>query len=795
VIPGLAVGMIVGTVVVVGALVLALIKNIDIIVAFISWSRKVTMKTNGMWGTRHKLSAWIGFLVLGGVAFASLGLATTVLARHRAHNKTEDQAKNRPWMNPALSADERAEQVMKEFTLDEKIGLLHGMGMPDWPRDVQHPQSELGNGGAGFVLGVPRLGIPIIQMSDAAYGVRNSANNGRYSTALPSNVGSAASWDTEAACAYGTLIGKELRAQGFNMTLGGGVNITREPRNGRTFEYMGEDPVLAGTLVGNRMKCEQAQHVIGDIKHYALNDQESGRNEVDVIIGKRAMRESDLLAFEIGVEIAQPGAVMCSYNSVNGDFACENKYLLTELLRKDWGFKGFVVSDWGGTHSTVKASAAGLDNEQPLDEFFGAKLKQAVEAGKVSMAELDLHVHRVLRSEFASGIIDFPTHKSVVDVEGGLETARRIAEQSSVLLKNAGGVLPLNRAALHSIAIIGAHADEEMISGGGSAQVDPPGRPNAGWQAHVWFPTSPMKAVKAKAPRADVKFDSGADPGAAASLAKKSDVAIVFAHQWISEGMDLPSLSLPDNQDALIAQVAAANPKTIVVLETGTAVTMPWIDKVSGVLEAWYAGSKGADAVANILFGDVNPSAKLPMTFPKSEADLPHPKLTQPGPGQTGEEAVMKTGEAKPTFSVKYDEGLKVGYKWYDAEKKAVLFPFGYGLSYTTFSYSDLKISPGKKTSVSFTLKNTGSRAGAEIAEVYAALPDGTGEPPKRLVGWSKVWLKAGQSKSVNVTVDPKYLSIFDEAADGWKLVPGSYTFMVGGSSQKLPLSSKVELK
>jgi beta-glucosidase len=325
--------------------------------------------------------------------------------------------------------------------------------------------------------------------------------------------------------------------------------------------------------------------------------------------------------------------------------------------------------------------------------------------------------------------------------------------------------------------------------------VDAPGRPSAGWMAQVWFPPSPVKVLQAKFPAANVRFDSGANPASAAALAKNSNIAIVFAYQWESEGMDLPNLSLPVKQDDIIEAVAAANPKTIVVLETGTAVTMPWLDKVGAVLEAWYGGSKGADAVVNILAGDANPSAKLPMTFPKSEADLPHPKVTQPGPGQTGEAAVMKTGEAKPTFSVKYDEGLKVGYKWYDAEKKAVLFPFGYGLSYTRFAYSNLKVAPGKDTAVSFMVKNTGSRAGAEITEVYAALPASAGEPPKRLVGWGKVWLKAGESKDVTVSVDSKYLSIYDEAADGWKLVPGSYGFMVGGSSQELPLTAKVDLK
>jgi beta-glucosidase len=726
-------------------------------------------------------------------------------AQHRLHNEEADRIKNFPWMNTTLTPDERADMVLKEMTLDEKIDLVHGNGMPGWGKP--RANAYLGNGGAGFVLGIPRLGIPMIQISDAAYGVRSSGENGRYSTALPSNVASAASWDAEAACEYGALIGRELRAQGYNMTLGGGVNVTREPRNGRTFEYLGEDPILAGTLVGNRIRCEQGQYVIGDIKHYAANDQESGRNEVNVLIDQRSLRESDLLAFEIGIEVGNPAAVMCSYNLVNGDFACENKYLLNDVLKKDWGFKGFVVSDWGGTHSTVKASEAGLDNEEPGDNFFGDKLKEAVQTGKVPMSELDDHVRRILRSEFLSGVVDHQVRKSVVDVEGGFETARKLAEQSTVLLKNKGGVLPLDRGKVRSIAIIGAHADTGMISGGGSAQVDPPGRPPSKWQEQVWFSTSPFKAVSARAPGAIVQFDSGENPARAAALAKRADAAIVFAYQWTSEGMDLPNLSLPEDQDRLIEQVAAANPRTIVVLETGTAVTMPWIDKVSGVVEAWYAGSKGADAVANILFGDVNPSAKLPMTFPRSEADLPHPKLLKPPPGAHDSGAVARPGEAKATFSVHYDEGLKVGYKWYDSENKPVLFPFGFGLSYTSFGYSDLQIrdsrvtgitfTPGKETketTVSFTVKNTGSRAGAEIAEVYAALPASASEPPKRLLGFAKVQLSAGESKQVSVTVQRKYLSIFDETQNAWKLVPGSYDFMVGGSSKDLPLHQAFDI-
>jgi beta-glucosidase len=285
----------------------------------------------------------------------------------------------------------------------------------------------------------------------------------------------------------------------------------------------------------------------------------------------------------------------------------------------------------------------------------------------------------------------------------------------------------------------------------------------------------------------------GSEPAAAAEAAKGADVAIVFAYQWESEGMDLPDLSLPDNQDALIEQVAAANPHTIVVLETGTAVTMPWLDKVQGVVEAWYAGSSGAKAVANVLFGEVNPSGKLPMTFPRSVADLPHPHLVTPPPGATGTEAVQKTGEAKPTFSVHYDEGVKVGYKWYDAEHKPVLFPFGYGLSYTSYRYAGLKLGEGGDHSVTFTVTNTGERPGTEIAEVYAGLPAAAEEPPKRLVGWTRVALKPGESREVTVTVDPKYLSIYNEQK-GWTLVPGQYTFLVGGSSQDLPLKQETTL-
>jgi beta-glucosidase len=712
------------------------------------------------------------------------------------------QEMNRPWMDSQLSPGERSELVLKQLTLDEKLALVHGNGMAG-ESQWRMPLTPLTNGGAGYTQGVERLGIPPLIISDAGYGVRASGANGRYSTAMPSNLGAASSWDPESACQFGEVIGGELRAQGFDVTLGGGVNLTREPRNGRTFEYAGEDPLLAGTVVGTMMKCEQGQHVIGDIKHYAVNDQETGRFVVNSVISKRAMQESDLLAFHIAISIANPGAVMCSYNRINGDFGCENSYTLRDVLKKDWGFKGFVISDWGGTHSTEKASSAGLDQEQPMADYFGLKLKDAVDAGRVPLSEIDDHARRVLYAEFLAGIVDDPPHKGVVNVEKGLEVAQRIEEKSIVLLKNDQAVLPIIPSKVHSIAIIGGHADVGMISGGGSAQVDPPGGnaimpPGKGgthWQDHIWFPTSPLQALRAKLPNTTIEFNPGTDLQSAASLAKTADVAIVFAYQWESEGMDLPNLSLPDNQDALIEQIAAVNPHTIVVLETGTAVTMPWLDKVAGVVEVWYAGSAGHKALANILLGDVDPSGKLAMTFPKEEADLPRPLIAPLPPNDEGQGHYAVNSETHvSSYAIHYDEGSEVGYKWYEAQHKQPLFPFGFGLSYTSYAYSGLSVDPSAKT-VRFTVKNTGKRTGTEIAEVYATLPKEADESFKRLVGWKRVTLAPGESQDVTVAIDPQELQTFDESKDTWMLTNGEYGVLVGTSSDNTPLKASLQVR
>jgi beta-glucosidase len=712
-------------------------------------------------------------------------------------------AKHFPWSDASLSPDERADLVINEMTLDEKISLLHGRGA----RFFNPPESSADADGTNAI---PRLGTPAIRMADSSYGVTHGAVTGHYSTALPSNLAAASSWDPETVFQYGALIGRELRDQGYSMSQGGGVNLTREPRNGRTFEYQGEDPLLAGTLAGTFVRGIQSEHIIGDLKHYALNDQESGRNSLNVNISKRAMRETDLRAFEIAISISDPGAVMCSYNRVNGDFTCENSYLLSDVLKREFGFKGFVLSDWGGTHSTVKASHAGLDQEQPHKIFFGDALKKAVESGQVSQEEINEHVHRILRTIFATGLFDHPVVRQVPDVEAGYRIARKIAEKSIILLKNRYHVLPLS-AGVRSVVLIGGHSDAGVLSGGGSGQVDPPGGspvapppPTDIFTAvfrPAWMPSSPLRALKAQMPSAQILYVSGDDLAAATAAAKSADVPIVFAYQWESEAIDVLSLDLSPGQNKLIEAVAAANSKTIVVLETGGPVAMPWLDRVSGVVEAWYSGIRGAEALASVLTGSVNPSGKLAVTFPKSDADLPHPKLVLPPPQSLPDFNHLYADdsnifsvlfEALPAFQINYDEGLKVGYRWYDAEQKPVLFPFGFGLSYTNYAYSGLSVTPSDTTTVSFILKNTGKLAGTEIAQIYASLPDAAGEPPKRLVGWKRIALAPGESKRVSVPVARDRFTIYEEASNCWKLVPGKYVIRVGGSSQDLPLQETV---
>ena len=706
-----------------------------------------------------------------------------------------------PWMNLSLDPDARADLMIHEMTLDEKIQLVHGDGWGVLKAGASVAPRH--NGGAGFVPGIPRLHLPDINLADSAVGVRMAAYQSRYATLLPSVLGLAASWDPDAAFLYGSVIGRELRDMGFNMSIGGGVDLIREPRNGRNFEYASEDPILSGVMVGQLARGVQSNHIMGDIKHYALNDQETGRNTLNAILDPRAMRETDLLAFQIAISLAKPAGVMCAYNRINGDYACENDFTLNQVLKHDWNFKGFVLSDWEGTHSTVKAALAGLDMEQPGYPYFGEPLKQAVLSGAVPQARLDDMVHRIVRSMFANGVIDHPPARRVVDPFQGRDDARKIEEESAVLLQNTGSILPLSAAKTRSIAIIGGHADAGVLSGGGSAQVDAPGGnaidPAMGasqWGKAIYFPTSPLRYIREQAaPGSAITFDPGTDPAQAAKAAASAQFAIVFVTQWMSEGQDSATLSLPGHQDALVAAVAAANPSTIVVLENGGPVTMPWASSVKAILESWYPGIGGGQAIANILFGRVNPSGKLPVTFASTEADLPHPHVTglTDRTANNGADAGAAGNQARD-FPVDYNvEGMAVGYRWFQEKNRQPLFPFGFGLSYTRFAYSNLMVDPEAK-SVAFTLRNTGAVAGDEISEVYVTLPDSAGEPFRRLAAWKRISLAPGAAQTVEIPLDPLYISAFSVAGNSWTRLAGDFLIEVGGSSADLPLHQSLRL-
>jgi beta-glucosidase len=700
-----------------------------------------------------------------------LGVTLSVLISACHSGKVTTTAAPRP----SPTSDQRADQLISQMTLDEKVQLVHG---------VLTPATHLWN----FVPGIPRLGIPDLSEADGSDGLGNGIGP---ATALPSSIASAASWDSVEAYQYGTVIGKELRAYAKNVNLGGSVNLTaREPRDGRTYETKGEDPILAGNITAAHLRAVQNQHVVACIKPFAFNDQETGRGTVDAVIDERSARESDLLAFEIGLKESNAQSVMCAFNQVNGVYSCGSEHLLNTVLKHDWGFAGFVLSDFDAAPSSFPAALAGLDQDVPDGMMFGGVnaegLKQAVMNGDLPLSRLDDMVHRILRALFVAGVFDNPAVASPIDAVGDALIAQEMEEQGVVLLKNSLAVLPLDATKLRSIAVIGSHADIAVLSGGGSAQVIPVGGPALTFPAvppgngqQIWDPDSPLAAIRAKSPNAIVQFNDGNDPSAAAAFAMSADVAIVFVNQWETENIDLPNLNLPNQQDALVTAVATVNPHTIVVVESGGALLMPWLTRTAAVLEAWYPGQRGAEAIANILFGDVNPSGKLPITFPASVADLPRPVIPVP-PDSTS------------PFVINYTEGLLVGYKWYDARGFSPLFPFGYGLSYTTFNITNAKLSSGTILAagfqVDFDLQNIGARAGAEVPQVYLALPANLNESPVRLVGWQKVLLQPQQSQHVTIKVDANAsshpLSYWDVMSSSWQVAVGDYTVYLGNSSR-----------
>jgi len=691
--------------------------------------------------------------------------------------------------------DARAAAVEQRMTDAERTTITHGiMAIPygDTPIPAGVPL------GAGYVTGIPRLGVPALTETDASLGVAYVGGLRKDgATALPSGLAMGATWDPALLRRGGETIAGEAHAKGFNVLLAGGINLVRDPRGGRNFEYLGEDPLHSGLLGGAAIAGIQSRHVLATVKHFAINAVETGRQFHNAMIDESALRMSDLLAFEIAIERGDPGAVMCAYNRVNGASACGNDALLNGILKRDWAYKGFVMSDWGAVHG-LDFALKGLDQQSgaQLDDklYFGDALSAAARRDpryKTRLADMN---RRILRSMFAVGIDADPPAIKAIDFDANARVAQQIAEQGIVLLRNRG-VLPL-AAKAQRIAVIGGYADSGVLSGGGSSQVQGVGGPAvaiptvggpfAALLAQSYQRSAPLAAIRARAPKAEVMFRNGRYIADAVIAAKQADVAIVFATQWMTEGLDAPDLSLPDGQDALIAAVAQVNPNTIVVLETGSQVLMPWLDKTAAVLEAWYPGARGGEAIAAILFGDVNPSGRLPVTFPASVDQLPRPKL--PG-SDTVEPDFLGKGKPAQTLDINYDiEGADVGYRWFAKRGATPLFPFGFGLSYTTFAHGPLTIVPGQTPVARFAVTNTGKRDGIEVGQVY--LVGTPGGATTRLAGFAKVQLKPGERRALEIPIDPRILGNWTNGR--WHMAAGTYRFALGQSAAQLGTATEI---
>ena len=686
------------------------------------------------------------------------------------------------YLDPGQPVEARVADLLSRLTLDEKLALVHA--------DSKFTTAAL-----------PRLGIPPRWMSDGPHGVREdvgpdtfvpAARTDDFSTYLPVAIALAATWNPDAARAYGDVIGDEARKRGKDIMLGPGVNIMRTPLNGRNFEFLGEDPFLAARLAVSYIRAVQAHDVAACIKHFAANNQETQRGTIDVEMDERTLREIYLPAFEAAVKEAHVWAVMGAYNELRGQHCCHNDYLLNQVLKGEWGFPGLVMSDWNGVHDTREAVFNGLDLEmgtnKPYAEYYLARpFRDGLGQGVYPLAALDEKVRRNLRVMIATHVLD-GRPEGAINTAAHQAAARRVAEESIVLLKNAGATLPLDPSQLTSIAVIGENAVKLQAHSGGSSTLK------------AFYEVSPLEGILRRVDdRVNVTYSPGYRKDAAAELggravaaAKAADVAVVICglnHDGFDrEGADRRDLKLPYGQDGLIQRVAAANPRTIVVLVSGSPVEMEaWIDRVPAVVEAWYGGMEGGNALAGVLFGDVNPSGKLPCTFPRRLEDTPTYAGGAPVfPGVNGAEH--------------YEEGLLVGYRWYDTKAIEPLFPFGFGLSYTTFAYSNLRLVPGTDASgpvvtVQFDLANTGPRAGAEVAQVYVhqASP-GLPRPAQELKGFQKISLPPGERQTISIPLDARAFAFYDPARHGWVAEQGTFTIQVGGSSRDLRLQGDFPL-
>jgi beta-glucosidase len=685
-----------------------------------------------------------------------------------------------PWLNQSLPIQTRVNMLLAKMSLADKIAEMYVVAS----KAVVGSRANVQPGGPeGVVPAQPALCIPKVVEQDGSMGVYGST----HATQLPSEVSLGSAWNPTLAYQYGVVNGREHHATGTGMVLGPGINIQRDPRWGRNFEMFSEDPLLTSVLGTANIEGIQSQHVMADAKHLAAYDQETYRNppSYNTIVGERALHELYLPPFYSAVAHAQVASIMCAYPLLNGVYSCGDPDLMTGLLDARWGFAGFVRSDSNANTSTAASVNAGLDQERGSFWWDNGQLAAAVADGAVTTATINAAVRRILTQMFRFELFNHPptgTLSSRVSTPADRAVALKAAESGTVLLKNTGQALPLHISSTESIAVIGAAGGTHPVtSGGGSSHV--------GASSMI----SPLNAIQARVgPRVRVTSYSGTDPGRAAAVAARARVAIVFGSYFEREMFDQESIALPGQQNAVIAAVAAANPHTIVVLNTGGPVLMPWLSRVKGVLEAWYPGQEDGAAIAAVLFGDFNPSGHLPQTFPTSLSKTPTASRAQfPGFGRR----------------VVYSEGLDVGYRWYDARNVKPLFPFGFGLSYTTFRFSRLTVTPGsvvngasgpetstgqaaKVATVSAVITNTGRIPGSDVTQLYIGDPAAAGEPPRQLEGFARVTLKPGQSRTVTFTVTGHELSYFNTTADGWTLPTGRYSVYVGDSSalSSLPL-------
>ena len=696
-----------------------------------------------------------------------------------------------PWCERSLSALARANMVLAAMTQDEKVAFLGG----DNPTGGF---SGSPNEHTGVQDGVPRLDVPTVYYTDGPLGPRQGASVG-----MPAPLGLAATFNPAMARLYGRVVGGEAKAKGNDVVYGPTVNIMRTPLGGRTYEAYGEDPFLVSQTATSWVRGLQSTGVMADIKHFAENNQEgqdpSGKaNQPGVPLGAgsagsryvensvvddRTLHEIELLPFETAIRRARPATVMCSYNRLNGTYSCENGGLLQRILRGQWGFDGYVLADYGAAHNTIASLNNGLDFEPwPPAAYQPALIDAALASGQVQPATLDDHVRNILATWFRYGVFDraaYVNADSQINKPADTRAANRIERQAVTLLRNRRHLLPLRRRKLRRIAVIGKAADQ-FVTGGGSGNVKPFGF------------TGVLAGIRNDAARRTmVTYDDGSDPTAAAAHARAADVAVVVASDYYTEGADRSCLSLEcpssnGDQDGLIQTVAAANPRTVVVLQSGGVDLTPWRGRVGALLEAWYPGGRGGQAVADVLFGKADPGGRLPVTVPDSADQIP-----------TAGDPAKYPGVESDVF---YKEGVLVGYRWYDAMRERPAYPFGYGLSYTRFRFRDLRIRRLKgpdRYRATLWVKNTGHRAGFAVPELYVGLPGSAGlvEPPAQLKSFTKLWLRPGHRRKVRLTLDPSSFSYWDTAVQKWQVLRGCTRIMVGSSSRNLRLRTIISLR